>query len=127
MAATKPKSYVVTGFGALVNRKDGTSVLVQRGGGLPDDVEPDHLKHLIDAGLVEEGEPQGMVPLAGDGTPLGGDDAVKADDESGVPAKSASKADWEAYARSVSASDPEQLDAIDSMTKEELIAEYGEA
>lgn len=48
----------------------------------------------------------------------------KADDEGasdGPPAKSASKGDWEAYARSQGATDEE----LDGLTKDELVAGYG--
>lgn len=40
------------------------------------------------------------------------------------PSRGASKAEWQAYARS-QAADSEEESAIDSMTKEELVARYG--
>lgn len=47
------------------------------------------------------------------------DEAV---DPSGPPAKSASKGDWEAYARSQGATDED----LDGVTKDDLVATYGE-
>lgn len=53
---------------------------------------------------------------------------AKADDEKGEPtepAASASKAKWVAWAEHVADGDEEKLAAIDGMTKEQLITEYG--
>lgn len=65
-------------------------------------VHPDDLKRLVRKGFLVE---------------------VEATEEpSGPPAKSASKGDWEAYARSQGATDED----LDGATKEDLVATYGE-
>lgn len=60
-------------------------------------------------------------PPGGGGEGEGGsgpDDGVKR------PARSANKATWQAYARAV-AQEAEELDAIDDMTREQLLEAYG--
>ena len=50
--------------------------------------------------------------------------AVEDGETSGRPNRSASKAEWQAYARS-QAKDSDEEAAVDGMTKEELVARYG--
>ncbi|WP_243061155.1 hypothetical protein [Nocardioides sp. SR21] len=67
-------------------------------------VHPDDLKRLVRKGFLVEVEAQ------------------EADEPSGPPSKSASKADWEAYARSQGATDED----LEGVTKDDLVATYGE-
>lgn len=50
--------------------------------------------------------------------------AVEGEQSAGRPARGASKAEWQAYARS-QAKDSDEAAAVDGMTKEELVARYG--
>lgn len=54
-----------------------------------------------------------------------GESDAEPDQELKPPAKSAPKAEWAEYARSL-ADDPDQVDAIDDMTKDQLIETYGQ-
>lgn len=67
---------------------------------LPDGVDRAEVEHLLDAGLIEE---------------------VGSDEQDGPPAKSASKGDWESFARSQGATDVD----LEGMTKDDLVAAYG--
>ncbi|WP_086705597.1 hypothetical protein [Streptomyces antimycoticus] len=58
------------------------------------------------------------APAGGGGGSPSGPEADK------PPARSASKAEWQEYARS-HAEDSDENDAIDGMTKEQLIEQYG--
>lgn len=73
-------------------------------GVIPAGFNDERCKELVEEGMLEE------VSDA----EAGGDD--------GPPAKSASKGDWEAYARSQGAED----DDLDGKTKDDLIAAYGD-
>lgn len=67
-----------------------------------DAVEPEHLKRYLRKGFLVEHEGEKSEP-------------------EGVPAKSASKGDWEAYARSQGATDED----LDGKSKADLIDAYG--
>lgn len=97
------KAYKVTGPLATPYLEDGARIYIYEGGILPDGLREGEVERLVDLGLVEETD-------------------VAPEDEAGPPAKSASKADWEAYARSQGASD----DDLEGQTKDDLIASYGD-
>lgn len=97
----------------LVAERDGVLLKVgneirslYKGGAVPSGADPAHVKLLQDRGLLVEGD-------APDGE----------HDTDGPPAKSASKADWVAYAVAQGA---DEADA-DAQTKDDLIAAYGGA
>lgn len=72
-------------------------------------LDKDHVEQLEEEGFIEEREEPELPENAGDQ----GD---------GAPTKSASKGDWEAYARSQGATDED----LDGLTKDELVAKYGD-
>lgn len=97
---------------ALVDRTDGTTATVLRGGAVPEDATREHLEHLVGLGLVVEAEP-----------PVGG--LVGRVDEFGpepvkTPPKVATKDEWVAFA--VSQGVP-QAEAEES-TKDQLIERF---
>jgi hypothetical protein len=98
------KTYQVTGPLATPYLEDGSRVYLYEGALLPDGLREGEVERLVDLGLA------GEVEITDE----------SADD--GPPAKSASKGDWEAYARSQGATD----DDLDGVTKDELIASYGD-
>ena len=120
--------YVVTApyVTLLGDTPDGRRLVgLYRGSPVPDGVPEASLKHHLDAGLiapVKEAEAlleadAGELPSntgSVDGEPAPGA-SVEA------PAKSASKADWEAYARSQGATDAD----LDGATKDSLVTKYG--
>ena len=63
-------SYVVTGALALVDKTDGTTAYVQRGGAVPVNADPEQVQHLLAVGLIAEGETGGgLAPsVPGDGS-----------------------------------------------------------
>ena len=86
-----------------------------------------------DAGLptnAGQAKPHGQAVVSpGYGTPPPAADAAVNEDaeelgEERAPARSASKAEWQDYARS-QAKDSEENDTIDGMTKEQLVERYG--
>jgi hypothetical protein len=90
--------YTVTVPLIQVATNDGVAVQVTKGGPVPSNVTDEALTNLIELGYVE-----------------------KAESSDGPPAKSASKGDWEAYARTQGATDED----LDGVTKDDLIALYG--
>jgi hypothetical protein len=101
------KAYKVTGPLATPYLETGERIYLYEGAFLPSNVREGEADRLVDLGLVTEvdvDEEDGTEDSAG-----------------GPPAKSASKADWEAYARSQGATD----DDLDGATKDDLIASYG--
>lgn len=90
-------AHVVTAPLVQAKRSDGSYVHVYEGGLLPSDVDEDQLQHLLESDMVEAS-----------------DDPAASEDDDGRPAKSAHKADWEAFAASVG------IDT-DGLTKEEII------
>jgi hypothetical protein len=79
------------------------------------------------AGVANPHGPQVVSPEAP--TPPGEElsteaSAIEGEKPAGRPARGASKAEWQAYARS-QAQDSDEQAAIDGMTKEELVAKYG--
>jgi hypothetical protein len=120
------KQYVVKALAALVNVEGGFAQLLHRGAALPANVPADHLQHLLDNHLVVEGKPVGGLEpvLTGDLQPVtvgGSPDDV--DGDGPIPAKSATKDVWVAFAVTQGAT---QEDA-EASTKEDLIAAYGTA
>lgn len=126
------KKYVVTAPIAMIPRTNGELATVMRGGPVPPDAKPDALEHLLSIELIAEGEAQAGLAFgyAGDGTRLegvsgssgtesSGDEPVEED--SGPPAKSATKAEWVDYAVANGA----DRDEAEAQTKDELIAAYG--
>lgn len=73
---------------------------------IPDGYNDERCKELVDEGMLEA---------------VSSTDAAAADEPEGPPAKSASKADWEAYARTQGATDAD----LEGATKDDLIAKYG--
>lgn len=106
----------------VTNPLDGQDNVIgfYRGAVLPEGTPQSEIDHLLDVGMIEDVDKAALV------SPLSTDDEVKAaladdpDGPGGVPAKSASKADWVAYA--VSQGKPE--DEANAATKDELVAEY---
>lgn len=130
------KTYRVKGLMAIVNLDNGSAVHLQHGAPLPPNVDPAHLRHLLDNDLVEQAEPVGgLEPVfTGDRTEqvtFSSEEEAKAadkasdtaSDEGAAPAKSASKADWVDYAVAQGA----DRDEADASTKDDLIATYGGA
>jgi hypothetical protein len=84
-----------------VATKDDVAVQVTKGGPVPSNITPEALANLIELKYVEK---------------------VDGESPDGPPAKSAPKGDWEAYARSQGATDAD----LDGVTKDDLVATYGE-
>lgn len=70
------------------------------------DLDVEDARRLVKAGAV---------------TPVSETDGDDGSDADTAPAKSASKADWEAYARAEGATDAD----LDGVTKDDLVAAYG--
>lgn len=119
------ETYVVTAACAMVKAGDRL-VTVAKGGAVPADADPEHVALLLDRGMIAEGEPvAGFVLEPGYGaaevvTPLAVDDV---DGDGPIPAKSANKDAWVAYAVSQGADQAE----AEAATKDDLIATYGTA
>lgn len=96
--SAEPLTMVRVGSGEAV-----TMAYVFEGAPVPEGADPDDVKRLVDEGFLVEQE------------------VADSGDEDGPPAKSASKGDWEAYARSQGASDED----LDGQTKDDLIETYG--
>ena len=94
----------VTAPVVVVRDESGAQHYFYEGAVLPAGLDGDHVKLLLDDGLVGEVE-------------ASAEDA----EVSGPPAKAAPKADWEAYARSQGATDAD----LEGQTKEDLVANYG--
>lgn len=94
-----------------VKDQNGVFVIVgfYKGGIVSAEIEKDSLEHHLDQGMLEE------VLVSDEGVVSEG-----SSDE--APAKSAPKADWEAYARSQGASDAD----LEGVTKDDLVATYGD-
>ena len=120
------KSYRVTALLVIVNCEDGLARTVQHGGAVPVNAKADHIEHLLGFGLIEEGEPLGGLDPAKNAAPKSSEDepASEADDPDGdgpIPAKSASKDAWLAYAVSQGANPAE----IEALTRDQLVAQFG--
>lgn len=65
------KTYVTTVAGVRVYNSDRSQVvdLLQRGATVPADADPEHLKMLLDRGLVAEGESTGGLDVDADAAP----------------------------------------------------------
>lgn len=110
--------YVVTAPLALIDRQDGTTATIPRGGQVPADVKDEHLQHLLVFNLVgESDEPvSGLEPSRpGDGSDLPLD--VVSDSP---PARVANKDEWVSYAVAHGMS---QADA-ESATKDQLVERF---
>lgn len=94
-------SYVVTAPLVIARDETGRQHHLYAGAVLSDNVDPAQLKQLIESDMVAE--------------------ATADEPTDGPPAKSASKGDWEAYARSQGATD----DDLEGKTKDELVSTYG--
>jgi hypothetical protein len=93
------KTYVVTAACAVVYNADrSAAVTVQRGGKVPPGSDPEHVKLLLDRGLIAEGEATGGLDVDPDAAPPFPAPAAaqrsSSYDGTSAPAKSASKADW---------------------------------
>lgn len=99
-------SYVVTAPLVIAKDTSGRQHHLYNGAVLFDEVDPDQLEQLIESDMVKEFTAEAE------------DDGDQVD---GPPAKSASKGDWEAYARSQGATDED----LDGKTKDELVSSYG--
>ena len=131
---TNEKTYVVTGFGAIVNCENNQSQLVMRNGPVPSNALPEHVEHLLNVGLIAEAEHfGGLEPvLTGDMQtvlthPVGvdfGEPEADADGPDGpMPATYASKGAWVDYAVTQGADRAE----AEAMSKNDLIDAYGPA
>ncbi|MGI5196577.1 hypothetical protein ACQEVY_23495 [Streptomyces sp. CA-288835] len=77
------------------------------------------------SGATEEPSAQGDAPQEKPNEPSdGGGDSGSGSDDVQRPARSASKADWQAYARARTQDSDEEA-AIDGLTKDQLIEQYG--
>lgn len=92
---------------------------VHRGEPVPEGASAEELKRLEDEGYIVKGQVGDVIEDDSDSSEGSGDTGDSGSDE--APAKSASKADWEAYARSQGATDEDLKDA----TKDGLVAKYG--
>jgi hypothetical protein len=64
------KTYVVTAACAVVYSADrSTAVTVQRGGAVPVDADPAHVEHLLNLGMIAEGDAAGGLAAAEDERP----------------------------------------------------------
>jgi hypothetical protein len=130
------KVYVVKALAALVNSEGGFAQLLQRGAILPSNADPVQLQHLLDNDIVEEGVLVGglepvytgdlteQVTTRGDGV---SDPDVAPDDPDGdgpMPAKSASRADWDAFAKSEAGGSLSDEDLKAFSSKEDLQKHY---
>lgn len=98
-------------------------------GAVVENVDAESLRHHLEDGLLEKldsedaiydetvGPVGAMAPTPLSDLPL----AERTGDSNKAPAKSASKGDWEDYARSQGATD----DDLDGATKEDLVDRYG--
>lgn len=98
-------TYKVTGPLATPYLEDGSRVYLYEGAALPDGLRKGERERLVDLGLVGEAEEPAEEPSEG-----------------GQPAKSASKADWVAYAVAQGATEAE----LEGLTKDELVSSYGD-
>lgn len=101
------KNYIGKAPLTMVRTTAGSYVHVFAEDAVPADITDDDLKRLLDEGYIVE------APAAED----------SADSDGGAPAKSATKADWEAYARSQGATDAD----LEGKTKDDLVNAYGES
>jgi hypothetical protein len=102
-------NYIATTDGVLLH-VGNTVVSLYRDGAAPAGADPDHVKLLLDRGLLVKVDSADAVvdDVDGDGP---------------IPAKSALKDEWVAYAVSKGATQEE----AEASTKEDLIAAYGTA
>jgi hypothetical protein len=100
-------SYTVTAPLVVVPDESGADRYLYKGAPVPGDIAKEHTDRLAAEGLIEETSTPAVAATT---------------DEDEPPAKSASKADWEAYARSQGATDAD----LDGATKDDLVATYGE-
>jgi hypothetical protein len=107
----------VTAPCVVVKDESGAQRMFLAGAVLPAGLDGDHVKQLLDQGMVEEGQVVGIVEDDAFDEELENEDV-----EVETPAKSASKGDWEAFARSQGATDAD----LDGLTKDDLIAAYGD-
>lgn len=84
---------------------------------LPEDVLADQVAALLGQGRIEAVDEPGTQDPPGDG----GEGSGSGPDDVQRPARSASKADWLAYAQAVAP----QTGGLDELTKEKLIEQYG--
>ena len=131
------KNYVVKALAAIVNIEGGIAQMLHRGAPVPSNVKPDHLQHLLDQDLVEEGEPVGgLEPVYSGDLRDKVTEAAKpaepaAEDPDGpgpIPPKSANKDAWVAYAVTQRADGVEEAAAkadAEALTKDELVAKFG--
>lgn len=131
LIAMSDSTYVIKGLMAIVNLDNGSAVHLQKGAVVPSNVDPGHLQHLLDQDLVVKVDGEfvgGLEPVftgdlqdqvtANDPAELDADDV---DGDGPVPAKSATKDVWVAYAVSKGAT---QEDA-EALTKDQLVEQYG--
>lgn len=95
-------NYTVTAPLVVLRQQDGSYVHLYEGTPVPDSGDTNHVKQLVDYGMLS---------------------AAADEPADGPPARSASKADWEDYARSQGATDAD----INGVTKDDLVAAYGES
>ena len=101
-------SYRIVAPLVIARQSSGANVHLYAGAPVPDSVGKDELKRLEEGGYIES---------------VGGQQAAPAKPEGDkAPAKSAGKSEWEDYARSRGASDED----LDGLTKDELVAKYGD-
>jgi len=136
------KSYVVKAAGVVPTLDEGISTLVLHGAQVPPSASKDWIEHALEMDLIEEGkQASGMDVLAGDGSELvlpvvpapavsspGGGSRSAGNDGTSAPAKSASKADWVAWAAKVEGVDvdSEQGKALAEKSRDELADAYAD-
>lgn len=102
-------NHTVTAPLVVLRQQDGSRVHLYQGAPVPDTADSEHVDQLVELGML--GKAETAVAAASGEAPAG------------PPAKSASKADWEAYARSQGATDAD----LDGATKDDIVAIYGDA
>lgn len=101
------KNLVASSDGVLLKVGDRIQSLY-KGGGVPNGADQAHVDLLVDRGLLVEADDDQSAP-------------VEDHSDGGAPAKSASKADWVAYAVSQGADEA----TAEAATKEDLVAQFG--
>ena len=106
------KQLQVTAPLVILKVKDGTRRHLYAGTPVPDDADTDHVKHLKELGMI--GQVEAPAPAKSESK-----------SEDGPPAKSASKADWVAYATDdARGEDKLSQDDAEALTRDRLAEKY---
>lgn len=106
-------TYIVKSPLVVAKIQDGPYVHIYEGGALPDNVDKDQLKQLVESKMVGKAEEPKPVD--------------KTDDpKDGAPKGNASRAEWAEYAKSKGASEEELKDPADGgLTQSQLREKFG--